>query len=189
MRAGSQLRVGTPTVGMRTYLCVRGGIAVDPVLGSRSHDVLSGLGPPPLAAGDVLPVGAPPAEQPRVDLAPAPADRPDPVWLRAVAGPRHEWLDDRGLLARAEWTVSDRSDRVGMRLDGPALRHRADAGQLPSEGRGPGQPAGAAGRGAGALRRRPPRSPAATPSSPCSSTPTPTGPPNSGPARASVSPS
>ena len=46
-----------PPVGLRSYLAVRGGIDVPPVLGSRSTDTLSGLGPAPLRAGDRLPVG------------------------------------------------------------------------------------------------------------------------------------
>jgi len=51
------LRLGMPPTGLRTYLAVRGGIDVAPVLGSRSTDTLPGIGPPPLQAGDVLPVG------------------------------------------------------------------------------------------------------------------------------------
>ena len=54
---GATLRLGRPSVGVRTYLAVRGGVDVRPVLGSRSTDLLSGLGPAPLARGDVLPVG------------------------------------------------------------------------------------------------------------------------------------
>ncbi len=59
--AGSELRLGPPVAGLRSYLAVRGGFAVPPVLGSRSADLLSGLGPAPLTAGDVLPVGEVPA--------------------------------------------------------------------------------------------------------------------------------
>ncbi len=65
---------------------MRGGVAVEPVLGSRSWDVLAGIGPPPLAA-----------------------------------------------LADARWEVSGDSDRVGIRLSGPALE-RERQGELPSEG-------------------------------------------------------
>ena len=71
------LRLGVPSSGLRTYLGVRGGIAVDQVLGSRSTDLLADLGPPQLAEGDVLPVGPEPAEFPLLDVAPvtAPAGR------------------------------------------------------------------------------------------------------------------
>jgi biotin-dependent carboxylase-like uncharacterized protein len=57
--AGGVLRLGASRAGLRTYLAVRGGIAVPPVLGSRSADLVSGLGPPPLRPGDRLPVGGP----------------------------------------------------------------------------------------------------------------------------------
>ena len=57
--AGGLVRVGAPAAGLRSYVAVRGGIDVPPVLGSRSADLRSGLGPAPLRAGDLLPVGAP----------------------------------------------------------------------------------------------------------------------------------
>jgi len=133
LRAGQVLRLGTPPTGLRTYLAVRGGITVDPVLGSCSTDVLSGLGPEKLAPGDVLPVGPEPGAVPLVDVAPV-ADPPGgPVVLRAVPGPRADFLADPAALARATWTASSRSDRVGMRLEGDALE-RAGSGELPSEG-------------------------------------------------------
>ncbi|GAB1689887.1 biotin-dependent carboxyltransferase family protein [Krasilnikovia sp. M28-CT-15] len=55
--AGAEVGVTAPRRGLRSYLAVRGGFAVPPVLGSRSTDLLAGLGPPRLAAGDVLAVG------------------------------------------------------------------------------------------------------------------------------------
>jgi allophanate hydrolase subunit 2 len=54
---GDELRVGTPRAALRCYLAVSGGLAVPVELGSRSTDVLSGIGPPPLSAGQVLPLG------------------------------------------------------------------------------------------------------------------------------------
>ena len=45
------------TPGCARYLAVRGGIDVSPVLGSRSYDVMSAIGPLPLQPGDVLPIG------------------------------------------------------------------------------------------------------------------------------------
>jgi len=71
--AGSVLRVGAPPAGVRSYLAVRGGVGVPLVLGSRSADLRSGLGPAALRPGDVLPVGAPgPASQLAAE-APGPA--------------------------------------------------------------------------------------------------------------------
>jgi biotin-dependent carboxylase-like uncharacterized protein len=114
-------------------VAVRGGLDVPPVLGSRSRDVLAGLGPLPLAPGDVLPVGPGPAGLPGVDHLPPPA-LPGDVELRVVRGPRDEWVRDPEVLVATTWTASPRSNRVGMRLTGGRLVH-ADAGrQLPSEG-------------------------------------------------------
>ena len=52
---GEVISLGAPHTGLRTYLAVRGGIDVSPVLGSRSYDVMSSIGPLPLQPGDVLP--------------------------------------------------------------------------------------------------------------------------------------
>jgi biotin-dependent carboxylase-like uncharacterized protein len=131
---GSELRLGTPPTGLRTYLAVRGGIAVDPVLGSRATDVVAGLGPAVVAEGDELPVGPAPADPvPGIDLAPPP--RTDGT-LRVVLGPRDDWFADPALFLRSAWTVTDDLNRVGLRLEGPELA-RAEAFadvELPSEG-------------------------------------------------------
>ncbi|SDD54572.1 biotin-dependent carboxylase uncharacterized domain-containing protein [Geodermatophilus telluris] len=135
LRAGTVLDLGTPPSGLRTYLAVRGGVDVAPVLGSRSTDVLSGLGPAPLRAGDVLPVGAPSGRLPGVDVAPV-ADPPaGPLTVRLLPGPRADWLTAAALrlLGSAPWTVTADSNRVGLRLAGPALERRV-SGELPSEG-------------------------------------------------------
>jgi biotin-dependent carboxylase-like uncharacterized protein len=132
VRAGQTLTLGTPATGLRCYLAVSGGIAVEPVLGSRSRDVLSGIGPAPLEAGDVLPLGVPagiPAGADVVVPVAAPADLVIPVTL----GPRDDWFDDPAGSLSAWWTVTAESNRVGLRLDGTPLR-RSVEGELPSEG-------------------------------------------------------
>jgi biotin-dependent carboxylase-like uncharacterized protein len=133
VRPGQVLRLGTPPTGLRTYLAVRGGITVDPVLGSRSTDMLAGLGPPKLEPGQVLPVGPEPPEFPLVDVAPVGVPPGGTVTLRAIIGPRSDRLADPAALARTAWTASSRSDRVGMRLEGAQLE-RAGSGELPTEG-------------------------------------------------------
>jgi biotin-dependent carboxylase-like uncharacterized protein len=135
---GQVLALGLPPVGLRTYVGVRGGIDVPPVLDSRSTDTLSGLGPARLAAGDRLPVGALTAEEPFVDVAPVAAPSSRPV-LGILPGPRRDWLAPAAwtALTTQEWTVTPDSDRVGLRLSGPALE-RARTDELPSEGLVPG---------------------------------------------------
>ncbi|MFF9097648.1 biotin-dependent carboxyltransferase family protein [Streptomyces sp. NPDC014776] len=132
--AGAVLDVGPAVRGVRAYVAVSGGIAVDPVLGSRSTDLLSGLGPAPLADGAVLPLGPETVPYARVDVAPQPCP-PDELVLRVVLGPRDDWFTPRavGVLTTRAYRVSAASNRIGLRTEGPALE-RARPGELPSEG-------------------------------------------------------
>ena len=116
------------------YLAVRGGICVQPVLGSRSYDVMSAIGPSPLQAGDELPVGEHTNDYPELDQAPVAAISAHLVELLVVPGPRDDWFVDPDALVHTIWMASDRSDRVGMRLEGRPLRYRYPDRQLPSEG-------------------------------------------------------
>ncbi|MGK2882654.1 MAG: 5-oxoprolinase/urea amidolyase family protein [Mycobacterium sp.] len=131
---GEVISLSAPHTGLRTYLAVRGGIHVAPVLGSRSYDVLSAIGPRPLQAGDVLPIGEHAEDFPELDQAPVAAISSNTMELRVVPGPRDRWLADPDALVHTEWVVSDRSDRVGVRLSGSPLEHREQGQQLPSEG-------------------------------------------------------
>lgn len=133
--AGALLDVGPAARGVRSYVAVAGGIAADPVLGSRSTDLLSGLGPAPLTDGDVLPLGVPAGPAARVDVeVPWPAP-PVELLLRVRLGPRDDWFTDAALrtLARCPFRVSPASNRIGLRIDGPRLE-RAVTAELPSEG-------------------------------------------------------
>ena len=131
--AGSVVSVGAIARGVRCYLAVSGGIAVDPVLGSRSTDTLSGLGPAVVTSGSVLPVG-PAVALPSGAVAAAPVPGGVTV-LRCTPGPRYDWFTDEALrtLATSAYQVGPDSDRVGLRLDGPALP-RSVTGELASEG-------------------------------------------------------
>jgi biotin-dependent carboxylase-like uncharacterized protein len=134
VRDGEVISLGVPHSGLRSYLAVRGGIAVTPVLGSRSYDVMSAIGPLPLQPGDVLPVGEHTEEYPELDQAPVAPISEHLVELLVVPGPRDDWLTDPDALVHTIWMASDRSDRVGMRLEGRPLVHRNPGRQLPSEG-------------------------------------------------------
>lgn len=134
VRDGQMISLGAPHVGLRTYLAVRGGISVQPVLGSRSYDVMSSIGPSPLQAGDQLPVGEHSDDYPELDQAPVAAIAERMVELMVVPGPRDDWFVDPDVLVHTIWMASDRSDRVGMRLVGRPLQYRNPDRQLPSEG-------------------------------------------------------
>lgn len=139
LRDGAELAVGTPPVGLRTYLAVRGGVAVPPVLGSRSRDVLAELGPPPLRRGDRLPIGAPSGDLPPVDFAPLARPAEETVTVRLLPGPRDDWLTRQAWsdLRTLAYEVTAESNRIGLRLSGRALE-RARTDELPSEGVVPG---------------------------------------------------
>ncbi|WP_405672722.1 biotin-dependent carboxyltransferase family protein [Streptomyces sp. NBC_01530] len=132
--SGALLDVGTVVSGVRSYVAVSGGIAVDPVLGSRSTDLLSGLGPARLADGMVLPLGTPDGIHARVDVAPQPAP-PTELVLRVTLGPRDDWFTPEAVrtFTSGTYRVSSASNRIGLRTEGPALE-RALPGELPSEG-------------------------------------------------------
>jgi len=134
VRDGQTISLGTPRSGLRSYLAVRGGVEAEPVLGSRSHDVLSAIGPRPLRPGDVLPIGAHASDFPELDQAPVAPITGDVLDLVVVPGPRDDWFADPDALVRTDWVVSERSDRVGMRLTGRPLDTRVPDRQLPSEG-------------------------------------------------------
>ncbi|GAA2924172.1 biotin-dependent carboxyltransferase family protein [Streptomyces enissocaesilis] len=132
--AGSVLELGHAVRGVRSCLAFAGGVAAEPVLGSRSTDLLSGLGPAPLTDGAVLPLGDETGPPVYADAVPWQGP-PGELVLRAGPGPRRDWFTGRALrtLATAVYRVSSASNRIGLRTDGPPLE-RAAAGELPSEG-------------------------------------------------------
>ncbi|SNT65044.1 biotin-dependent carboxylase uncharacterized domain-containing protein [Asanoa hainanensis] len=139
--AGGLVDVGRATVGVRSYVAVAGGLAVPPVLGSRSTDTLSGLGPSRLRDGDQLPLGPALGRDglPLGQAAPGSgaAISAGSINLAVRLGPRDDWFTSAAVetLLTTAYTVSPNSNRVGARLAGAALaRADAPARELPSEG-------------------------------------------------------
>ena len=144
--AGARVTLGPVVAGLRVYVAAAGGVAVRPVLGSRSTDTLSWTGPPRVLAGTVLPVGRPsgppPATSAPVVLRPPATLGPvgeGPVRLRLGAGPRTDWFEPCVLtdLGSRSWVVQPDSDRVALRLapaDAAVLRRDDARPELPSEG-------------------------------------------------------
>jgi len=140
LQTGQTLDVGTATQGVRNYIAIAGGITVAPVLGSRSTDLLSGLGSKGrLRDGDLLPIGKAagppqPADTYPVTVAAA-ADPGSMIELPIVLGPRPAAFPESAwqLLTMREFTVSPTSNRIALRLDGPALP-RTGADTIASEG-------------------------------------------------------
>lgn len=129
--AGAEVQVGPATEGLRSYVALAGGAVVSSVLGSRATDLLSGLGPPPLRAGDRIPLGAPGGAPQATEAVPLPPSGS----LRIRLGPRSDWFTRAALdeLDGASYDVAPDSNRIGLRLAGPAIE-RAVEDELPSEG-------------------------------------------------------
>jgi KipI family sensor histidine kinase inhibitor len=138
--AGEELQLDWFGHGARAYLAVRGGFDAPVTLSSRSTDLLAGLGPRPLRAGDAVWVrDDPPAPIPVAPVAPWGAPHDDELEIELAPGPRADWFaaSAHRTLYESVWTASNDADRIGMRLDGPELE-RARGGELPSEGMVPG---------------------------------------------------
>jgi biotin-dependent carboxylase-like uncharacterized protein len=129
---GDLLAIPGPGTGCRTYLALAGGVAVDPVMGSRSTYVRGGFGGHQgraLARGDVLGTDTP-------TFAPIPSWKrhlippyvPNPV-LRVIPGPQDDRFTPDGLetFISQEYTLTDHCDRMGMLLRGAAITHRRGA--------------------------------------------------------------
>lgn len=132
--AGQILDLSTPRAGMRAYIAVSGGIDVPAVMGSRSTDLKGGFGgfeARSLASGDVLPVG-PPADAREVPDGGfgvrSPPRGPEvgsaaPTVVRVIPAAEYGLFTDEALEAfwSRGWTVGADSNRLGLRLAGPAL--------------------------------------------------------------------
>ncbi len=132
--AGARLCFGSRVRGARAYIGIAGGVAVEPVLGSRATHLIGrmgGLGGRQLKAGDHLPLGDRMTSRPLVNrLHAAPTLLPEgQAVIRVLPGPQAEYFADDALatLQSVPYTVGGKSDRMGFRLEGPALRHARGA--------------------------------------------------------------
>ena len=141
LQQGDILRIGPPQGGV-AYLAVAGGIAVPPMLGSRStyaRAALGGLQGRALQAGDRLSVGesAPAAGELQADAAALYAQTGA---LRVIPGPQTEHFTAAALEAffSGEFRVGKEADRMGLRLNGPLLRHNERGADIVSDAVTPG---------------------------------------------------
>jgi biotin-dependent carboxylase-like uncharacterized protein len=163
VKPGQTLRLGPTRTGARCYLCVRGGIAVKPFLGSASTHLLSGLGGHEgraLRKGDVLKVGSASANVKKGTgksacstkgasglhrerkVAAKALERLSPrKVLRVTPGPQSEWFPEAAqkLFYASTYRVAEESNRMGLRLEGAALTdgaHGAAHGNAFGDARG-----------------------------------------------------
>jgi antagonist of KipI len=135
---GERLDLGPTRSGARCYLCVHGGIATKPLLGSASTHILTGLGGfegRPLRKGDILPVGPAHEILPKIMVPEALAKLQPRKILRATVAPQTAWFSENsvGRFYQSTWRVTEESNRMGLRLDGPELE-TPQRGQMISEG-------------------------------------------------------
>jgi antagonist of KipI len=136
---GQVLRLEATRSGARCYLCVRGGIAVRPFLGSASTHLLSGLGGHEgraLRKGDVLEIGEADAPYRKRTLAAKAFERLAPrKVLRVTPGPQSDWFpkEAQRIFYRSTYRVAEESNRMGLRLEGAAFSEGAHP-EMISEG-------------------------------------------------------
>lgn len=139
---GSRLTFGPRRAGARSYVAIAGGIEVPVVLGSRSTHISSrtgGMAGRALAQGDVL-IGGRPVPHTRATIGRGVPEKLRPVYstlptLRILPGPQHASFPEHALdlLTASPYRLSNQSDRMGYRLEGPKLAHRG-LGQWISDG-------------------------------------------------------
>lgn len=134
---GDEIYISAPSAGIRNYIAVRGGIAVEQVLKSASYDSLAELGTKPIQVGDEI-YSAQLKTQP-VSLNVIAAALPkqgETITVDVVLGPRTDWFADESvdLLFKQSWLVSTESNRIGLKLVGDQPLQRQLNQELPSEG-------------------------------------------------------
>jgi antagonist of KipI len=129
VHSGQTLRCGASKTGCRGYLAVRGGLDVPRVMGSASVHVMTGVGGRPLRKGDTLAIGTEFVRRPRPPARNTPRYTPR-TSLRVTPGPQAAWFG--GELYAGAYTVSEDSNRMGIRLKGTALA--SPGGHMITEG-------------------------------------------------------
>jgi len=121
--AGDRLTVKATAHGSWFYVSAAGGLLLSPVMGSLATSLRTGIGPPPLAAGDALALGQT-ADLPELACEAA-ALAALPAKIRVVLGPQDDCFTARGLetFFGEHFRISVRSDRMGYRLEGPPIEH------------------------------------------------------------------
>jgi 5-oxoprolinase (ATP-hydrolysing) subunit C len=142
VRAGQTLALGAAVMGARTYIAFAGGLDVPEVMGSRATYVtasLGGLDGKPLQKGGWLRVmpsnGSVSTGRVAPEAVRPPIRNENKHIIRVVAGPNDDWISQKGheQFYAAEWRLSNRSNRVGFRIQGPKFDYSPIASEKPRE--------------------------------------------------------
>lgn len=127
IREGQTVTFGPSRSGARAYLCIQGGIAVEPFLGSASTHVLSGLGGfegRPLRKGDRLELGSASSCFHKRSVSAKALESLQPrKTIRATDGPQSDWFRNSAwkILCESTFRVTEQSNRMGIRVEGPPI--------------------------------------------------------------------
>ena len=137
VQPGQTIEIGAAAAGIYSYLAVSGGFALPPALGSLSlhhRTAIGGIDGRPLRAGDRLPLAGGEPSGPDLMLSAAPNLEQGPI--RVVLGPQDDYFTAAGLetLLSNPYTISEQSDRMGMRLAGPQVEHGSKGYNIVSDG-------------------------------------------------------
>lgn len=131
LETGDRLEIGATRGGSHGYLAVSGGFSVEAQLGSCSTHLRSGLGgfDLPMTPGTVLPVKRSSAEPAVERYIPDRIFEPFDGNIRAIAGPQFDHFSRKGQqdFFSRPFQVGRTIDRMGYRLEGPAIEHALDA--------------------------------------------------------------
>ncbi len=128
IKQGQVLELSYCLAGARTYISVDGGIDTEPWLGSKYTFHKAGVGGVEgraIQEGQLIKVGDGNGQEGKqVKNNCKPNIQSDGNWeIEVVRGPNDDWLDEKGYktFQNANWKMQARSDRTGLRLDGPTL--------------------------------------------------------------------
>lgn len=131
LKAGDTLSLDMVKTGCRTYIAFAGGIDVPVVMGSRSTNMkcqMGGYEGRPLKSGDVLPIGTPESSYEDVRNRSFPREEYSSlIEVRVIEGPQQEYFTENGkrTFYQETYTISDQSDRMGYRMDGPEIESKS----------------------------------------------------------------
>lgn len=129
VKEGQRLTLGFAKNGCRAYIAIMGGIDVPKVMNSRSTDLkckIGGFEGRALKAGDVIEIGER-TLSPREITARSVKNTSylENITVRVILGPQAEYFTEKGLATflGEEYTLTNESDRMGMRLDGTPIEN------------------------------------------------------------------
>ena len=133
------LELGMATEGLRTYLSIAGGIEVPETLGSRSTHIASevgGIEGRALQQDDVLDicVASDPTVSGLTHVKPFTGNEAE-LEVRVVLGPQDVLFSDSGIstFLESQYTITDQSNRQGLRLDGPLVESKSGSYDIISD--------------------------------------------------------